>query len=304
MRAAASAGPGWLTPTQQFCAEVLGGRLRQDVLVGVAQLADATGLADAARACRRAARSIGGIHAQPISVITNFSFGKRSNTPDEHQLHERALRVERHLGDVEQRRRPGTCRSRAGRCRRALFTGDPEVLAHLPQRVVVRVVQRLDARRRRAGRSADQHAAAQAVLLDPLHVVDRVVDVVEEDLADAGAPLRELGRRSRPASGCGRGCRRAGARTPRAWAGRRTARSSGRTAARCSGRSPRRRCRRLLEVADAALVVPVADAAARPAGRGTGSCTCCATRRSRRGTPGRGTRGTWRGCRRRGSRPR
>ena len=25
--------------------------------------------------------SIGGIQAQPISVITNFSFGKRSNTP-------------------------------------------------------------------------------------------------------------------------------------------------------------------------------------------------------------------------------
>ena len=37
----------------------------------------------------------------------------------------------------------------------------------------------------------DQDAAAQAVLLDPLHVLDRVVDVVQEDLADAGATLRE-----------------------------------------------------------------------------------------------------------------
>ena len=30
------------------------------------------------------------------------------------------------------------------------------------------------------------------MLLDPAHVVDRVVDVVEEDLADAGAPLGKL----------------------------------------------------------------------------------------------------------------
>ena len=36
-----------------------------------------------------------------------------------------------------------------------------------------------------------QHAAAQAVLLAPLDVVDRVVDVVQEDLADAGATLGE-----------------------------------------------------------------------------------------------------------------
>ena len=30
------------------------------------------------------------------------------------------------------------------------------------------------------------------MLFDPLHVVDRVVDVVEEDLPDAGAPFGEL----------------------------------------------------------------------------------------------------------------
>ncbi len=35
----------------------------------------------------------------------------------------------------------------------------------------------------------DEHAAAQAVLLAPLHVGDRVVDVVQEDLADPRAGL-------------------------------------------------------------------------------------------------------------------
>ena len=46
----------------------------------------------------------------------------------------------------------------------------------------------------RVGRYRRQEdAPAEIVLLDPTHVGNRVVDVVEEDLADAGASRRELG---------------------------------------------------------------------------------------------------------------
>jgi hypothetical protein len=68
------------------------------------------------------------------------------------------------------------------------LTGTPEVFAHLPQPVVLGVVKRLDVVD--VGRDGrDQHAAAQPVLLDPVDVGDRVVDVVEEDLSDPGAPV-------------------------------------------------------------------------------------------------------------------
>ena len=170
-----------------------------------------------------------------VSVITNFRRGKRSNTPREQHVHERALRVEAHLGDHDHRdRRVPAVVGRAGAA--VQVDRDVEVLEHRPQRVVVRVVERLHPLH--VGRDVrQQHAAAQAVLLDPLRVLDRVVDVVEEDLTDAGTSLRVARRRSRRASGCAPGCRRGGARSPRASAAARTARSSGRTAARCSGRS-------------------------------------------------------------------
>ncbi len=61
-----------------------------------------------------------------------------------------------------------------------------EVLADLPQPVVLRVVQRLDPLDVRR-QVREQDAAAQSVLLDPLDVLDRLVDVVEEYLRDAGA---------------------------------------------------------------------------------------------------------------------
>ena len=66
--------------------------------------------------------------------------------------------------------------------------GDVEVLADGPEPVVLGVVERLHPLHvRRHGR--EQHAAAEPVLLDPGRVLDGVVDVVEEDLPDAGAPL-------------------------------------------------------------------------------------------------------------------
>jgi len=85
-RAAASACPGWLTPIQQFWWKY--------------------SVADLGRMCSSAKRnspiaprlrmlpsiesrcsSVGGTHAQPISVIANLSFGKRSNTPDHSRNH-------------------------------------------------------------------------------------------------------------------------------------------------------------------------------------------------------------------------
>ena len=156
------------------------------------------------RGCRRGpVLSIGGIHAQPISVITNFRCGKRSNTPDEHQLHERPLRVEADLGDVRAGPRPGTCRSRARRCRRARSPARSSSSHTAHSGSYSRVVERLHPVD--VGRDvAEEHAAAQAVLLDPRDVLDRVVDVVEEDLADAGA--------------CARGARRTKSTSQRLWA--------------------------------------------------------------------------------------
>ena len=68
---------------------------------------------------------------------------------------------------------------------------DVEVLADRPEPVVLGIVQGADVLVRVGRHRLDEHAAPQAVLLDPPDVVDGVVDVVHEDLADAGAPLGE-----------------------------------------------------------------------------------------------------------------
>jgi hypothetical protein len=103
------------------------------------------------------------------------------------QEQERPARVVRDLGQHDQRRR--RVHRIAGRPRAAVAVHRHlEVLADTPQPVVVGMVERLDpvdVRRHRR----QQDAAAQAVLGGPRDVFDRVVDVVQEDLADAGAPL-------------------------------------------------------------------------------------------------------------------
>ena len=45
----------------------------------------------------------------------------------------------------------------------------------------------------RRRRQRQQHTAAQIVLRNPLHILDRIVDVVEVDQADPGAAHRRLG---------------------------------------------------------------------------------------------------------------
>ena len=106
------------------------------------------------------------------------------------QVHERALRIEGDLVHLEERGAralPVVGRSRAA----VRVDDDAEVGAHLPQRVVDPIRDRRHPRD--VGRQrGEQDAAAQPVLLDPAHVVDRVVDVVQEDLPDPGTPLREL----------------------------------------------------------------------------------------------------------------
>ena len=70
---------------------------------------------------------------------------------------------------------------------RVVVQRDVEVLAGRPQRLVHRVVQRRDLGV--VGTAGEQDAAAQAGLLDEAHVLHGLVDVVEEDLPDAGAPV-------------------------------------------------------------------------------------------------------------------
>ena len=69
---------------------------------------------------------------------------------------------------------------------------DTQLLAHRPERVVLLGVEGVDVLG--VGRHrGDQDPAPEVVLLDPPDVGDGLVDVVEEDLADAGAALRVLG---------------------------------------------------------------------------------------------------------------
>src|SRR5260370_17600486 len=68
---------------------------------------------------------------------------------------------------------------------------DVELLAHRPERLVRRVVERWDLRV--VGPPRKERPAAQVELLDRPHVPDGVVHVVEEDLPDPGPAARGLG---------------------------------------------------------------------------------------------------------------
>jgi hypothetical protein len=100
-------------------------------------------------------------------------------------------REELGLGDPQHARRrvlPVVGRAAAG----VVVDHEVEVLAHLPQRLVVRRVERFQVLAI-DGNGRQQDAAAQLVLGDPAGVLDRLVDVVDEDLPDAGPAPGELG---------------------------------------------------------------------------------------------------------------
>ena len=111
-----------------------------------------------------------------------------------------------------------------------------ELLAHRPDRVVVLGVERQQPGA--GGCAGEEDAAGEPVAVRPADLLDRRVDVVQQDLRDAGAASRRARRRSRRASGCapaappsaarGRARRRAVPASP--------ARPRGRTAGSCSGR--------------------------------------------------------------------
>ena len=299
-RAATSAGAGLAHAHPHVLVEVLRGRPGQGLVGAVADLAGGA----RARMPSSMRVELGEQRRHPRAAgLGHHELEAREALEHARQreLHEGALRVEDDLVDVEQhRRRVGPVVRVAGAA--VHVHRDLEVLADLPQPVVLGVVERLHPLHV-GGDVGQQDAAAQAVLLDPVHVLDRVVDVVQEDLARPRPAAPGTRCTSRRAIGCGRARRPAGARTPRRWAAWRRARSSGRTAARCSGRRPRRR-RRPTPAASCASRCPSCAAAGCRPGPCTGSCTCPARRRSPRGTPGRGTRGRRRATRPRGSRPR
>jgi hypothetical protein len=180
---------GLADPHPHVLVEVLGGVLGQDVVGPVTDLAGGPGVTDAADV-RVEAFEQRRHPGTPGLGEHHLEAGEPLEDAREDQLHQGAFGVERHLVDVEQHRH------RVGavvRVARAAVDVDRhlEVLQHLPQGVVAAVVQRLhplDVR----GDVGQQDAAAQAVLLDPAHVGDRIVDIVEEDLADAGTALGKL----------------------------------------------------------------------------------------------------------------
>jgi hypothetical protein len=103
----------------------------------------------------------------------------------EHEVHEGPLAVPAHLGD-HQRRGGGVASVVGVAGARVQVEGHVEILDGRPERVVGPAVERLDPLHV-GGDARQQHATAEALLLDPLHVGDGVVDIVEEDLADSGA---------------------------------------------------------------------------------------------------------------------
>ena len=133
-----------------------------------------------------------------------------------------------------------------------------ELLARPPHRVEGRVVEGRDVRHV-VGTARQQHAAAQPVLGDPVDVGDGVIDVIQEDLPDAGAPVgRDRAEVGEPAV-----VRPDAGQAQLVLLGRR------RTGDHGTGREERRHRVREdhladdtvgLELAEAALVVPVARA--------------------------------------------
>ena len=207
----------------------------------------------------------------------------------EDQVPERAVRVDRDLDQHHRTRgRVGDVEGREAAAA-VVVDHDVELLACRPQRLVDVGPQR---RELVVGRHArQQHAAGEAGFLRESHLGQRVVDVVQQDLGDAGPPAGRgraevgepavvrlqpgpsvlvLGRRSVPAS---------------------RARPTGRRAGSCWGTAPRRRCRRP-RAPRRARRSPSCDRRSIRRGPRRGCCRSAPTRRTRRTSATRGTRGT------------
>ena len=182
--------PGEAHPHPHVLVEQLGGVLGQLVLVAVADLTGGAGVADAPDGAVEARQQDG--HPRTAELGHHEAqAGEALEDAREDELHQRALGVEGRLGDVEQHRH--RVRPVLGVAGAAVHgDGDPELLAQRPHGVVAGVVERrhpVDVGRQ----VGQQDAAAQAVLVDPADLGQGVVDVVEEDLADAGPALGVLG---------------------------------------------------------------------------------------------------------------
>ncbi len=169
--------------------EVLARQAREHVGDVEAQLTDATGrghlVVEAVELLQRG-------RDPARALLGEYELQTREPLEDaaHQQVHERAVGEERDLGEHHERRRemPAVVGLPAAR---VAVDHDIELFAHGPERVVLLGVERVDVLG--VGRHrGDQDPAAEVVLLDPAHVGDGLVDVVEEDLADAGAALRVL----------------------------------------------------------------------------------------------------------------
>ena len=130
-----------------------------------------------------------GIQPEPCSVSTSFRSGMALEDAAEDQVPQRPVGEPRRL-DHEHRARRRVLAEGGDAAPAVVVDGDAEFLAHRPDRVVVGRVQR-----RQAGSPVACRAAACRRVSPPrqAHRIsrDRLVDVVEEDLRDAG-----------PAAGC------------------------------------------------------------------------------------------------------
>ena len=173
-------------PEPHVLLDVLGGRLRQDVLGLEPQLADRPLRPDGGEVAVELLEHAG----QPAPTLLGeheLEAGEPLERARQQQEEQGPATEEGHLGDHHQRR--GGYALIGGRAHAAVAVDRHlEVLAHRPQPVVVGMVVLVDpVDVGRQGRQQD--AAAQPVVLDPVDVLDGVVEVVHEDLADAGPPL-------------------------------------------------------------------------------------------------------------------
>ena len=159
---------------------------RQDCLVRDAELTDPTAATICACNPSRRSRSRGPTRS-PARSSTNSRVGKRSNTPDMIRCHSaRLAREADSMTNISVRDRvladssgmplpPEWCVTGSSSSSHTAHSGSYSA-------------SNSGSIHGDVGRDAGQQHAAQAVVLGPADVVDGVVDVVEEDLREPGAP--------------------------------------------------------------------------------------------------------------------
>ena len=129
-----------------------------------------------------------GIQPVPCSVSTTRRFGCRSSTPPKMRC--QTARCENHASSISMIARAASCSPKSGRPLPLCTFSTTSCSSHRShKRLVTRIPERRDLGVRWHVRQQDP-AEHVHVLVRPPDLGDRVVDVVQEDLGESGAPAR------------------------------------------------------------------------------------------------------------------